>query len=69
MVEKRVQELEVEQKRTLELIPNKPKDGAISFKTYIRNDKNEWVEYQVVDSNDQKKSASGKIVLKGGKLP
>lgn len=69
MVEKRVQELEQEQQRALDLIPAKPKDGTITFKTYIRNDKNEWVEYKVVDSNDEQKSKSGKVILQGGKLP
>ena len=69
MVEQRVQELEKEQQRALELIPAKPKNGTITFKTYIRNDKNEWVEYKVVNSDDQQKSKSGKVILQGGKLP
>lgn len=69
MIENRVQELDNEHKRVLELIPDKPKDGEIIVKSYIRNDKNEWVEYQVIDSNDRQKSKRGKIVLEGRKTP
>lgn len=69
MVEKRVQELDSERKRTQQFIPGNPRDGTITFKTYIRNDKNEWIEYKVVDKNDQQQSSSGKVVLEGGKLP
>ena len=69
LVEKRVQKLDEQNKRALDAIPEKPKDGEIILKSYIRNDKNEWVEYQVLEGEDRQVSKRGKIVLQGGKLP
>ena len=69
MVEQRVQELDELNKSALEFVPDKPKDGKIILKTYIRNDKNKLIKYQVVEGEDRQTTKQGTIVFEGGKLP